>query len=325
MFTKMIFIIIVTLKIISGSETSSGNTFSISANYHLTPFGYFHKTCILEVPTNTLVKETTYGVLLSFENGSTSTYPACKYKNMKKYQRGNASDTPSWNGWPEHTWFGLDYAKFTNPPLKVPIQNFSATYIVPNYPKRRTGNPSAPWKNPPTLSYWLGVQGGYVLQPVIEFNGLIRNDFDFVSWNCCPSGVTVHSTPLTGIRPGSNLFGAVNRIGKSKVFEIISEFNGKSSNLRADMSSYQWTANWAEFKSESYYVTDCTQFPAGQITFKNINLITTDGQRHDPIPWKEGYETTAKGFNHPNCSGTTKNVGGNEVHIQYPDALLMSS
>lgn len=321
MLTKIIFIIPVILKITSGSGTSEDD-FSIRPNYQLTPFGYFHETCILEVPTNTLVKETAYGVLLTFENGSTSTYPACNYTSMKKYNQANISAPPSWKGWPEHTWFGLDYAHFTNPPLTVPIQSLSATYIVPNYPKKRTGNPSAAWKNQPTLSYWLGVQGGYVLQPVIEFNGLIHNDFDFVSWNCCPSGVTVHSTPLSGIKPGSQLYGAVNRVGKSQIFEIISQFGQKSSNLKADMSSYKWTANWAEFKSESYFVTDCAQFPAGQITFKDIKLVTTDGQTHNPIPWKEGYETTASGFTRANCSGTTKNVGNDEVYIEYHDASL---
>ena len=43
-------------------------------------------------------------------------------------------------------------------------------------------NPESPWAWAPTLSFWLGIQGGYVLQPVVEWNGLVADDWDLVSW-----------------------------------------------------------------------------------------------------------------------------------------------
>ena len=112
-------------------------------------------------------------------------------------------------------------------------------------------NENSPWPWAPTLSFWLGVQGGYVLQPVVEFNGLIPGDFDLVSWNCCPAGAVVHSDVLDGIRPGDQVTGVVTRLEEDKDVFLISSTrtsDGVSSNLTADMTHVDgdWTATWAE-------------------------------------------------------------------------------
>ena len=62
-----------------------------------------------------------------------------------------------------------------------------------------------------------------MLQPVLEFNGLQRNDWDFVSWNCCPAGYVTHSDILTGMKEGDKLIGIIQQPDSdNKVFEITS-------------------------------------------------------------------------------------------------------
>ena len=172
-------------------------------------------------------------------------------------------------------------------------------------------------------------QGGYVLQPVVEFNGLVADDWDFVAWNCCPAGAVVHAEPLDGLSPGDVVTGAVTRrggAGGADVFVISSEFGGRWSNLTADMTavarSEDWTADWAEAKFESYYVTDCAQLPAGDMAFGDVRLATDGATDYAAgVPWTIGFEATDAAFAAPNCSGyATATRGGLEVVIGFADA-----
>ena len=92
-----------------------------------------------------------------------------------------------------------------------------------------------------------------MLQPVVEWNGLVDNDWDLVSWNCCPAGALVHADVIDGINPGDEVVGIVSREQEGKdVFMIASGKDGVWSNLTADMTEVAgWEANWAEVKFES--------------------------------------------------------------------------
>ena len=79
------------------------------------------------------------------------------------------------------------------------------------------------------------------------------------------------------------------------------------------------TANWAEAKFESYYVTDCKQLPPNMISFTDIKLLTdgsTDYSRS--VPWSAGYVTTDPAFRTVNCSGYAS-AQNEQIEISFED------
>ena len=152
-----------------------------------TPFGPVHTSCILHLGSGATVAEShdSTTVEIRHSNGSITSLPRCTSAPAANYttyvdRRGGAAgrspisvgaNPATWNGWPFHIWFGGAYAHFTTPALVGDIVTFATTWTVPPRPANTRGNNSDPWgHHPPTLSTWIGVQGGAVLQPVLEWS-----------------------------------------------------------------------------------------------------------------------------------------------------------
>lgn len=238
-----------------------------------TPFGDVHRSCVLRVPSGSTVGEAADGrsVTITYANGTAATLPACAAAPAASYAVvvarrrpqdapvgdapvGGAANPPTWKGWPFHLWFGAAYATFTKPALIGDIIEMNTTWLVPARPTNTRGNASDPWGgHAPTLSTWIGVQGGAVLQPVLEWNGLVAGDFDISSWNCCPAGYVVHSDPVGGLRPGDVLLGSVRQsAADNDVFTVTSTLARAgvppvTTSLAADMRGVAgWKPQWAE-------------------------------------------------------------------------------
>jgi hypothetical protein len=146
------------------------------------------------------------------------------------------------------------------------------------------------------------VQGGAVLQPVLEWNGLLPGDYDLVSWNCCPAGYVVHSPVIGGLAEGDVMYGEVSQSpAGDNVFNITSTLlrGGvpvKTVSLGADMRNVSgWEPTWAEAIAETYFVTGCEQLPCGakppMADFATVALTTTDAPDGlADIPWSHFYE-----------------------------------
>ena len=252
-----------------------------------TPFGLVHFDCILQVSDGAIVGEEAAGVYIKHTNGSVQHLPPCAaspraptYEEYAARRHGKTVAAPPggiaiWEGWPFHYWWGSKFASTTNPKLQGEILSLNGTWKVPARPVNTRGNSSDPWgQNAPTLSVWTGIQGGAVLQPVAEFNGLQRGEWDYVSWNCCPSGYVTHSDVLTGMQEGDTLVGTMSRPANSMVFNIVSTWipaSGgptQSVSLKADMAGVaNWKPQWAEVIHEAYSVTSCQQVPCAVGTF----------------------------------------------------------
>ena len=94
-----------------------------------------------------------------------------------------------------------------------------------------------------------------MLQPVLEWNGLLDGAYDISSWNCCPAGFVTHSEPMGGLVEGDVLFGSVTQSASDNdVFTITSTLlrpgaPPASTVLGADMRSVSgWRPNWAEVR-----------------------------------------------------------------------------
>jgi hypothetical protein len=306
--------------------------------YVKTPQGLFHITCVHELPNGALVREiaassvtltaggNTRALEIEYSDGRKEVRPGCQYPSYmtSKTKRAlsptrnltddsnsaQSSEICTWNGWPSHTWFGKDWV-----PLPGLVESLNASWTTPSYPISTTGPPNSPWPEE-TLSTWLGVQGGAVLQPVVSFNGVIRGGLAGVSWNCCPAGAVFHSQ-IVKIQPGTIIHGSVVRENQ-QVFSIITETPLGNSILRADMSTVAgWKADWALFIIEQYYVASCPQ-SFSNVLFQNIALRLSNGYTYYncQASWKPSFETECSGNMQPQCGGTAK-CGSNGLQISY--------
>jgi len=207
---------------------------------------------------------------------------------------------PTWNGWPRHWWLGLAYAPFTSPPLPAGESFFSVrgAWAVPPLPASTGGNASDPWGGAaPTESWWVGLQGGAVLQPVLELNGLCGpRAWGAVSWVCCPGGYVWHSDPLLA-QPGDGVEGAIVRVdgaalgapNSTYAFEVTTTLTPRAGGapeatvLRAVMDGAggePWAPTWAEVVQESYFVTRCDALPCAPAgAFARLALETAPAGR----------------------------------------------
>jgi len=102
------------------------------------------------------------------------------------------------------------------------------------------------------------------------------------------------------------------------VYNIVSSVvGGESVNLIADMSQISgWSANWVETQIESYYVTDCSQFPSGFVTFSDV-VFQIQGNNVTNIPWTQTTECALTTCPNPAICGGQVYSSAGEVQIGY--------
>jgi len=138
----------------------------------LTKFGLIASECIKEVPSGSVLvnRGENSTTTIHFPNNTFLDVKPClsHYKASLRKSRLDIGP-PLWNDWPQHWWFGYNYADFTNPrlPNNESIYSINASWIVPPLPLDRNANINDPWyQSEPTESWWIGLQGPTVLQPV---------------------------------------------------------------------------------------------------------------------------------------------------------------
>jgi hypothetical protein len=249
---------------------------------------------------------------------------------------GEGEPPPVWDGWPQHLWFGKSFATWTHPalPANESVAIVSAEWTVPPRPVDAAGNASDPWGHAaPTMSWWVGLQGPSVLQPVLELNGLMPGAYDGVSWTCCPAGFAWYSFPLIAL-PGDVVSGTIARVpgAPGLVFETVTTVTSPgrgahATRLTSDMGGEAgWAPTWAEVVFEDYYVTRCDQVPCGGGGFRDVQVWTSPaGQPYDnngsatrlaTVPWSTMYEVAgAPPPGPPVCGGATSSDNSSFVNV----------
>lgn len=296
-----------------------------------TPFGLVHESCIIELESGALIEELSAGsslgpaghVRVRHATGKEEIVPPCSEEPRAVAARSPAphlkpdASPPFWNGWPQHTWLGTSWAHFTDPPLPAneTIWSINASWAVPPAPQNTHANSSDPWQHEaPTLSWWVGLQGPTVLQPVLEWNGLIPQAYDAVSWNCCPGSMAWHSKPIE-VKPGETLDGEIVRVSGAEVNASDSMYtfltrtavrDGSETLLYSAMSAGEagWAPTWAEVVQESYFVTSCDRLPCTGGEFASVRVSTAANgawfNESTPVdvplvPWSRSYEVEGSG------------------------------
>jgi len=297
--------------------------------------------CILGVPSGTRVTATADGgALIAYVDGREENVAPCAATPSARTRARGQPGPPVWKNWPEHLWFGKGFADFTNPrlPANESIAAMYASWTVPPLPTDRSGNASDPWSQAaPTESWWIGLQGPAVLQPVLELNGLRPGVFDAVSWNCCPAGFAWHSPSIAAF-PGDIIDGSIVRLPDTAdgafVYETVTSVTSPSTGtltvrLQSAMGGEAgWAPTWAEVVVETYYVTSCDRLPCGSTPFTNLSVWTSPAQqpytsssvptRLATLPWSTQYEVAgAAPLGLPICGGAASSDNSTFVELAF--------
>jgi len=235
-----------------------------------TPFGLRPEQCVhRDLGSNFQLQRVKEGVAVVYTNGTTRHLPAlpeCIAWEAKmqiereKRRNGTSSLKAPLDGW-------LDNAGYYPPGL---VGNFQGNYLVPPNP----GTDSSQ-----VIFYFIGTEnfqsgvGVSILQPVLTWgNGI--DGWSMASWNCCPSGQTHESSPITGFGAGDTLFGQIQN-DNSGNWNVISAFG--SQNTVLTVADAGRTFDWTDVTLETYSVASCDEFPAGPMVFSSMSMTLQTG------------------------------------------------
>jgi len=254
--------------------------------YVITPFGYFHPSCVLRLAQGeTLLAD---GRVLQHADGTLENIPACEYPH---YAASGAiaaagatkAESPTINGWVESS------SVMTN---STSYGEIIATWTVPPAPTSKNGE---------VVYFFPGMEDSNdvvsIIQPVLGWNMDDTNTpWTIASWNCCPNGITVESTPVS-VNPGDTIQGTVQSTCSAGT-ESCPTWNittadvttGGSTTLGNTPSEGQ-TFNWA-FGGvlEAYNIVQCSDYPPNvSLTFSNIALYDYNFVQISNPDWSATY------------------------------------
>jgi hypothetical protein len=248
---------------------------NVPADYLVTPFGYFHPSCVQEIgPKETLLA---HGRILTAAGGSRA---GARCLHARYNMRGQAigphdrqaaalpeavSTQDAVNGWVEDTELVTSSA----------YGGINASWTVPAAPDSSDGQ---------VVYFFPGLQDHNnvqsILQPVLGWNAFNDNAWTIASWNCCQDGAVNYSTPQT-VNSGDQIVGTVQNNCAAGTATCAS-WNINTADVTLNLASalngtsnYGQTFNWA-FGGvlEVYGVNGCQDYPRdGAISFSNIQLF----------------------------------------------------
>jgi uncharacterized repeat protein (TIGR03803 family) len=145
-----------------------------------------------------------------------------------------------------------------------------------------------------------------ILQPVLAWNKDFSEAWSIASWNCCPNGIAVESSPVS-VNPGDQIQGNIRSTCSVGTLSCPT-WNVTTSDVLMDTStelsntpSGGQTFNWA-FAGvlEVYNLVQCSDYPSnGSVTFSNVDLYDYNFDQIFNPDWSMIY--VASGLT-PQCS-----------------------
>ncbi|MGB9233979.1 MAG: Ig-like domain repeat protein, partial [Terriglobales bacterium] len=240
----------------------------VPEGYVITPSGYFHPSCVRRLAKGeTLLAN---GRVIQHANGALENIPACNYPRYtasgELVAAGAARvEPPSIS----HSWI-VD----ANTTTSTSYGELVATWIVPPAPSSHDGQ---------TVYFFPGFEDDddevSIIQPVLGWNADFNDAWGIASWNCCPSGTTVESSPVS-VSSGDTILGTTESTCSAgtltcATWNITTDdvSSGKSTTLSNSPNEGQ-TFNWAFAGAlEVYSISQCSDYPPnGSLTFSDIAL-----------------------------------------------------
>ncbi len=256
---------------------------TVPAGYLVTPFGYFHPTCVKHLSRGDVLLKDQHAV--QHVDGSFDSIPVCDYPryNAKGEDVSNthslATDsqgrlpTISGDNWIEDesistgTSFGELVANWSVPP--APTSNDGQTLFF--FPAMNDTNTEYDTNN------------GSIIQPVLGWNGDYTNAWSIASWNCCITGITSESSPVS-VNAGDTILGTIQSTCSAGTLSCSSwNITTKDVTSGGTTTLLQSSSNGQTFNQayagtlEVYNITQCSDYPPnGALEFSNVALYDND-------------------------------------------------
>jgi len=257
----------------------------VPSSYVITPFGYIHPSCVLQLQKGEYMKED--GVVHHVDGSMVDLGP-CQYAHYKA--SGELATNPSHTN---NTVAEQGHEPPTKPAISHAWVEYSSAITDTSY-----GKGVSTWTVPPvpqmqdgqTIYFFPGFEnsttGATILQPVIgSYNG---EQWTMASWNCCSqSGWVNHSTELN-INPGDTIVGTTAMTCPAGAttcptwnITTLDQTAGLSTELSNTPSDGQ-IFNWAQGGAlEVYGVIQCLDYPTNaslaintMLYDRNLNAIS---------------------------------------------------
>jgi hypothetical protein len=260
---------------------------NVPSDYVITPFGYFHPSCVRQAGEGQTILAD--GRIRFADGTEDATAPVCGYPRYSP--AGELADTGlAGTKPPAISWNWIESGQAL---ASVTYDAIMAAWTVPATPTTNDGQ---------TLFFFPALTHEHltppneepIIQPVLGWNdGQNAGPWNIASWNCCPSGTTWNSNPVT-VSPGDQIQGTVmTACGAAKVtacskWSITTEdvTTGQSTTLNVAFPSLE-NFPWAQSGVlEVYSIAQCSDFPPdGSITFNNVALFDSHFQRIASPGW----------------------------------------
>jgi hypothetical protein len=256
----------------------------VPQDYVVTPFGYFHPSCVRAIGADERILADGRVVR---GDGTAAPFSVCRYAHYTSAGMRVAADArpssaasrpraPEANGWVEASWYNDS----------APFGGLSADWIVPPAPEVNVGQVVYFF---PGLEDYENVVS--ILQPVLGWNGFNDSAWSISSWNCCVSGYANYSGPVA-VASGDAIHGVIKGdcpAGQAcPSWDIVTRdvATGKQTTL-AKTGSYGQRFDWAMAGVlEVYGVSACAHYPkSGYIDFTAVVLDDLNLRPVGHVPW----------------------------------------
>jgi hypothetical protein len=258
------------------ASTEAKRPAGVPADYVLTPFGYFHPSCVNHLAQGDVLRED----LKVIERNDGTTQPlTCAYPHFEGDGTKEVGDLkPVGDGTTRPPFIGHAWIEFASVHDANDYEQVYSEWEVPPTPTTNDGQ---------TIYLFNGLEDindvVSIIQPVLGWDGNGLSGWSIASWNCCPSGTTNEATPQS-VNTGDHIEGYTfsNCSSGTKTcptWDVVAvdEENGNFSQL-IDTPNEGQTFNWA-FGGvlEVYNITQCSDYPppdyAGGIGFHNQSVL----------------------------------------------------
>jgi len=303
-FCTMLFLMM-SLGILS-AQTAAGwhHPANVPSDYVITPFGYFHPSCVREVKTGqTLLADGR----IRFADGTEETVtPFCAFPRYAP--TGEIISEGLENPGPLYiSWDWIEAGQISTQTSSY--GEITANWTVPPTPTSNDGQ---------TLFFFPGFEDinnvQLIIQPVLGWNDGQSGvgPWNIASWNCCPSGTANYSTPVT-VNTGDKILGLIKSTCSAgnpscPTWNITTtDVTTNQSTTLANSPSEGQTFNWAQSGVlEVYSIYQCSDFPPNHsIKFTKVTLWDYNFNKISKPAWSPMY-WVQKGQTDPWCNYKAK-------------------
>jgi hypothetical protein len=263
-----------------GQKTAGSNRpTTVPEGFVITPFGYFHPSCVRGVDSGDAVLAD--GRIQHADGTVDANAPVCNYPHYTASGETIAAGLkqPSIT----HSWIVSANAINTT----SPFGKLTANWIVP--PPPTTDDGQVVYLFPGMEDYALDES---IIQPVLGwYKSSTGTNWNIASWNCCPKGTANYSTPLP-VNSGDTIHGTIKSnlpAGTStSTWDITTEdiTLGISTMLRNTPSENQ-LFTWAQGGAlEVYGIVQCSDYPPNNsVAFYDLALYDKSFNKYPNPGW----------------------------------------